>query len=213
MMSELLAMDHAAVASASRILTSRYRNFVTYEDVQQELYLWLLSHYDRAERWRAEYSEKHAERTLVKALRNAGERYCRTEKAEFEGYTPDDEFFYSIPMVADLLRLSFDPEWVEPTSPIKEEDEYVGGARPANENLVAMVADVGRALRTLPVPDQRLLRRAYGQGVETADVVAQLGLEWDISAHAADSRLRRVVGRVRAALGGPSPYQESHADQ
>lgn len=209
MNTELLSADHAAVSSASRILTSRYKGYVSFEDVQQELYLWLLGHYDRAERWRAEYSEKHAERTLVKALRNAGERYCRAEKAEFEGYTPDDEFFYSIPMVADLLRLSFDPEWVEPTSPIKEEDEYVGGARPASENLVTMVADVGKALQTLPEADQRLLQRAYGPGVETGDVIAVLGLEWNITAHAADSRLRRVVGRVRAALGGPSPYQET----
>jgi hypothetical protein len=205
-MIELLPEDHAAIASASRILTARYRQHVTYEDVQQELYVWLIGKYDRAEKWRAEYSEKHAERTLVKALRNAGERFCRAEKAEREGYVPDDEFFYSIPMVADLLRLSFDPDWHSPTSPRTEEDEYVSPARPATDNLVVMVADVSRALKTLPLSDQMLLRRAYGPNVETSDVIAQLGIEWDITAHAADSRLRRVVGRVRAALGGPSPY-------
>ena len=205
---ELLAEDHAAIAQASRILTSRYRGFVSYEDVQQELYVWLLSRYDRAERWREEYSAQHAERTLVKALRNAGERYCRAEKAAFEGYQPDDEFFYSIPMVADLLRLSFDPEWALPASPQVEENEYVQGSRPATDNLIVMVADAGKALLTLPLHDQVMLRRAYGPGVDTSDVIAQLGIEWKITAHAADSRLRRVVGRVRAALGGPTPYQK-----
>lgn len=204
---ELIAPDHAAVATASRILSSRYRGFVTYEDVQQECYVWLLGHYSKACKWREELGEVHAERTLVKALRNAGERYCRTEKAEVEGYAPDDEFFYSIPMVADLLRLSYDPSWIEPASPQTEEDEYVAPARPASENLQTMVADVGRAVRTLPKHDQQLLLRAYGPGQDTGDVVAQLGIEWDITAHAADSRLRRVVGRVRAALGGPSPWR------
>lgn len=199
--------DHAAITSAAKICTSRYRGYVEFQDVQQELYLWLLSHYDRAERWRAEHDEKHAERTLIKALRNVAEGYCRNEKAQKEGYAADDEFFYSIPMVADLLALSFDPDWMMPRS--AELDASPSG-KPASEggNLMAMVADVTRALATLPDPDQRLLRRCYGHNAKTQEVIVELSLEWGITASAANSRIRRVVGRVRAALGGPTPYRK-----
>ena len=133
--------DHAAVSSAARQLTSRYRDHVSYEDVQQECYLWLFTNYHKAQAWREQYEQKHAERTIIKALRNAGERYCRAEKAEHDGYIPEDEFFYSIPMVRDLLILSFDPEWMIPGS---VQLDAVRSGTPASEggNLMTMVADV-----------------------------------------------------------------------
>lgn len=197
--------DHAAVASATKILYSRYRDYVEYEDVQQELYLWLLRRYDKAIQWRANYSTKHAERTLIKALRNAGERYCRTEKAEADGYAVEDEFFYSIPMIADLLALSFDPQWMVPKG-IDYTEEAVPPTPSAD--LMTMVADVGRAYESLPEPDRDLLRWVYGGDRLVADAIAQKSLQWGISQSAANSRIRRVVGRVRAALGGENPWRE-----
>lgn len=207
-----LADDHAAVASATKILLSRYRQYVTYEDVQQELYLWLLQHTDRANSWRANYSEKHAERTLIKALRNAGERYCRTEKAEQIGYAPEDEFFYSIPMIADLLAMSFDPEWMVPsgidyTSPRRR-------GRPASEGdeRPTMVADVTRAYEKQPEADQKLLRFVYGGSRTTSDAIACLSIRWGCSQSAANSRVRRVVGRIRATLGGENPWKQDREE-
>lgn len=200
--------DHAAVSSASRILFSRYRKYVEYADIQQELYLWLLGHYDRAVRWRATYSEKHAERTLSKALRNAGERYCRTEKAERDGYDVEDEFFYSIPMIADLLSLALDPTWMH-TKGIDYSRQRVSGKTPSDGgDLVVMVADVAKAFSTLPSHDQRLLKAVYGPGVDVSDGIAHKALEWGISQSAANGRIRRVVGRLRAALGGENPWKE-----
>lgn len=199
--------DNAAVTSASKIVCSRYRGYVEYQDVQQELYLWLYENYHRAEKWREEHGARHAERTLVKALRNVGERYCRAEKAEQVGYHPEDEFFYSIPMVADLIQLYFTPGWMLPQG---LEMAPVSGGKPASEggNLVAMVADVGRAYEALPAPDKELLREVYGGDVPVADAIAARSLDWAITYSAANSRIRRVVGRLRANLGGPSPYTD-----
>lgn len=196
--------DHAAVASATKILYSRYRKYVEYADVQQELYLWLLKRYDKVIQWRANYSERHAERTVIKALRNAGERYCRSEKAERDGYAVEDEFFYSIPMIADLLALSFDPLWREPKGIDYTEQ------RPVNvgTDLVVMVADVRRAYESLPRADQSLLAYVYGGNRLPEDAIAQKALEWGVSQSASYGRIRRVVGRVRAALGGENPWKE-----
>lgn len=196
--------DHAAVASATKILYSRYRQYVEYADVQQECYLWLLKNFHKVDRWRSEYSEKHAERTVVKALRNAGERYCRTEKAERDGYAVEDEFFYSIPMIADLLALSFDPLWRVPKGIDYSEHKPTS---PSNE-LVVMVSDVTRALETLPEADQSLLKYVYGGRRTPGEAFVSLGLDWGISSEAAYHRVRRVVGRVRAALGGENPWKE-----
>jgi DNA-directed RNA polymerase specialized sigma24 family protein len=195
--------DHAAVSSAARQLMSRYREHVSYEDVQQECYLWLFANYDRALGWRESLDQQHAERTIVKALRNAGERYCRQEKAEHDGYVPEDEFFYSIPMVRDLLMLSFDPDWMVPSAaPL----DAVRSGTPANEggNLMTMVADVGRALSTLAPHDRELLTQVYGSK-DPDQEIAVLALDWDVTTKAADMRVRRTLGRLRAALGGPNP--------
>lgn len=199
-----IAADHAAVASATKILYSRYRGYVEFDDIQQELYVWLLKNYHKVERWRSEYSERHAERTLVKALRNAGERYCRTEKAEQDGYAVEDEFFYSIPMIADLLALALDPTWMEPKGIDYSEDHK----RAVSADLIVMVADVGKAYAGLPEADQRLLSEVYGKDKDPSEAIARKAIEWDVSQSAAYGRIRRVVGRVRAALGGENPWKK-----
>lgn len=200
--------DHAAVTSATKITYSRYRQYVDYADVQQELYLWLFINYSKAEGWREQYAERHAERTVVRALRRAGERYARKEKAEQCGYAPEDEFFYSIPMCADLLQLYFDPEWMMPAGQDLTEDTV--GGKPASESgdLMTMVADVGRAYEAQPAADKELLAYVYNGERVVSDAIASLSLDWECTYSAANSRIRRVMGRVREKLGGPNPWRE-----
>lgn len=204
----ITTQDEAAVSTASRILRAKYRKFAEYADIQQELYVWMFQNYDRIAGWRETREEAHAERTILRALRNAGERYCRNEKAEQSGFSTDDEFFYSIPMVSDLLQLHFDDDWMLPNG--AEMTKTTGGT-PAREggNLMAMVADVGRAYEALPKPDKSLLREIYDNDDHgVADAIATKSLDWECSLGAANSRIRRVVGRLRAQLGGPAPWRK-----
>lgn len=198
---------HASVASVSRQLRSRYRDYVEYEDIQQELYIWYLKNHQRVSDWEDAYHEKSVDRLVAKSLRNAGEKFCRREKALAVGYEPDDEFFYTIPMVADMLQLYFDPEWMMPRA---IELGTTSSGKPPQEgwNLQAMVADVGRIYEGMPKADQDLLREVYGGEVPVRDAIAWKALEWDVTPNAADHRIRRVIGRLRAGLGGPRPYGE-----
>lgn len=195
------------VSSVARQLKSRYYDFVDREDVEQELWVWLLEHGDKVSVWDEQYeSPRTVERLIARSLRNAGEKFCRREKATKTGYEPEDEFFYSISMVADLLQLYFDPEYMFPGSIQYGES---GSGKPPQEggNLQAMVADVGRAYEALSEHDQWLLALVY-EGPDRKDGITFLSVEWGVSYDAADKRIRRVLGRLRKNLGGPRPFEE-----
>lgn len=203
--------DEAVLASVARQLRSKYHGYVDLDDIRSELYLWLVEHHDKAAAWREEHedSPRTADRLLARSLRNHGEKFCRREKAAYCGYEPDDEFFYSIQMVADLLQLYFDPEYMVPGS---ADLGSTGSGKPANEggNLMAMVADIGRAYEDLSQSDRDLLEWVYGGHMPVKDAINFLAeITWSITYNAADKRIRRVVGRLRQKLGGPRPFEET----
>lgn len=199
---------HAAVSSVARQLRSRYRDYCEFADIQQELYIWYLSHRQKVSAWEEEHDgdEKVIQRLLTRSLRNAGEKYCRAEKAQQCGYSVEDEYFYSIGQMADLLQVAFDPSWMAPAVDVTHDS----AKRPPQEggNLVAMVADVNRAFDSLPAWEQALLRRVYGGDLPVRDAVALEAASNDIGIKAQDMRIRRVLGRMRAALGGPRPWED-----
>ena len=197
---------HAAVSSVSRQLRSRYR-MCEFADIQQELYVWYIKHHRKVDEWSEEHHPKTVNLLLNKSLRNAGEKYCRKEKAELEGYEVEDEFFYSIPMIADMLALYFDPDRHAPRG--IELGKSPSGAPPEEGgNLMAMVADVGKAYEAMPPTDQWLLSTVYDGSVPVREGIAYLAQDWNITHGAADRRIRRVLGRLRTKLGGPRPYVE-----
>jgi hypothetical protein len=204
---ELTEADYAALESAAKQVASRYRGYVDFNDLIQECFVWLLENYRKVEGWRDEYSDKHAERMLVRSLKNACERYARKEKAEFDGYSVDDEFHYSLPVVANMLRLYFDPDRF--ATPSISLGQHVSGGAPASEggNLMTMVADVGRVYEQMPMHDRVLLHSVYAGG-DPKDNIQALAEEWGTSWDGANGRVRRVVGRLREKLGGPNPWNE-----
>lgn len=199
--------DEAVLSSVARQLRSKYHGYVDLDDIRQELYLWLVRNAERIEEWRENHSPVTADRILARSLRNHGEKYCRREKAAYCGYEVDDEFFYSIQMVAEILQLHFDPEYMEPGS---IELGQTSSGKPASEggNLMAMVADVGRAYDAMPQADRDLLEWIYGGHIPVREAIEFQALTWGCTYNAADKRIRRVLGRLRKNLGGPRPFEE-----
>lgn len=205
--SEFTEADYSALESASRQVAARYRGYVDYHDLTQECFVWLLQNYAKVEAWRDEYSDKHAHSTLVRALKNACERYARKEKAQVDGYNVEDEHFYTIPMVANMLRIYFDPDrFAVPSLGLHQS---VSGGTPAHEggNLMAMVADVGRVYEQMPLHDRVLMHTVYSAG-DPKDNIQALANEWETTWDGANGRVRRVVGRLREKLGGPNPWSD-----
>lgn len=204
---ELTDDSHANVSSMARQLKSKYRDFVDYADVQQELYIWYLTHGHKIEEWAEQHHPKTVQAYIMKSLRNHGEKYCRSEKAARTGYSPDDEFFYTIQMCAEMLQLYFDPEWMLPAYQL---GEHTSNKKPPSEggNLMAMVADVGRAYESMSQGDRDLLRRIYDGERPVREAMEFEAMCNGITYAAQDMRIRRILGRLRKQLGGPAPFEE-----
>jgi hypothetical protein len=120
------------VAKASRYVAYRYRRFVEYDDVAQEINLWLYSK-GRAnvERW---LDPEHPQQTtrIYRSMLDVGIKYAEAEKAETSGYKPDDVWWYTPQGVEGLLPLALNRSF-------RQQNEHVG-------DLITMVIDIRKAL-------------------------------------------------------------------
>ena len=63
------------------------------DDLQQEMYLWFVSHPRKYKEW-SELEEKDKNKLIAKSLRNQCLKYCEREKARISGYDHRDLYYY-----------------------------------------------------------------------------------------------------------------------
>ncbi len=197
----LIEPDEALIRPTAARYANRYR-MVDREDIAQELRLWWLTKQKAIKR----YTENGEERKLTKALQRAAERYCRQQKALAQGYRPEDEFFYSTGQVRELLPLVYNPELVvQDQRP--DEGSSPKRTKPANEgnNLLAMVADVARALEHVDSEAIAVLYLHFGAPKWSYEEIAG---QYETTVAAAKMRVHRAVQAVVDVLGGTSPYDD-----
>jgi hypothetical protein len=102
---ELTEGERRAALKVSFESQRRYRGYVTAEDVQQELAIWMMNHDEKVRGWR----EGTGYRALYKSLKNAAHRYCEREKARSVGYHPSDNVRYGVELVRELLKDALRP--------------------------------------------------------------------------------------------------------
>lgn len=180
----------------------RYRGYVEVADLRQELALWVLSHPRRAAEYLLEAEEGDGRR-LTRSLYNAAESYARACKASAEGYSPGDEYFYSLRQLRELLPdAMLDTEmWV--LAEMRPGERRATLASEGNTRL-AMLVDVAAAMVDLSKmdPDRySLLVTKYVDGW-TDDMLAQ---SMQCTPDAARMRVRRALQMVQTILGGAKP--------
>lgn len=168
------------VKAAANTIYRRYRKWVTCPDLEQELWLWIMSDPTRA-RTLLDASETF----LLIRLRTVAERYARREKAEQSGYRPADEVFYSLRRIEELLDAAFDTEATTPTS---NDDPAPGDGGDVFGEWEAGVVDVRRALDRISSPLYATLRARHllGRVVDPEDY-------------------RSALRALQGVLGGPRP--------
>ena len=189
------------VAAVSRNLSRRFRGYITFEDVTQDAYLWLLERPKLHVEWLDQ--GKDGEKYLHKSLRRHCEREARRAKADRLGTKISDEYFYDVGRLADILPFIFNTEdWGE--MPQQVETDRVSGTREPAEggNWLASVVDVKAAYEAQPVEYRRVLMRYYHdewsfQQIAEAD---------QCTVGHAKKQVARGVARMLDSLGGESPW-------
>ncbi len=199
------------------------------DDIEQELHLWCLTQgIDGA--WHDDDTLTEEEcgtlyRKDLSSLQWAAERYCRRDKAQRAGYAVEDEYYYPLRYLRELLEIYY-VEGVSAHPPRgRAESVSKGGQDPAEGggHLTAML-DVQRGLQSLPrVYRQRLaLRFGFLAGLSDdkianlaqSDVVRLTGLHPDqmrkilgVTRDGIRHRTATALKALQTQLGGPSPWR------
>ena len=192
---------HHIVAVVSRNVHRRFRNWIDFEDIQQEAYLWCLSKPRKV----TEYLDdgKQGEKKLTLSLRRHCEQQARKAKAAANGGHYSDEFFYEISQLSELLPLMFDREnWLEQPQDFGA-DKVSGTREPAEGgNWLTTMVDVSTAYEALTIEDRRLLRRYYWDEW-TFKMIADAE---QVEPHQARKAVYEALVHLLDELGGASPW-------
>lgn len=199
------------------------------DDVAQELYLWIFSKldynfFDEDQIDDEEYDENL--RRFRSSVSWAGERYCRQAKAEREGYSPGDEYFYSIPQLIILLPVLIN-DGVQASPPVTRGDSVKRSvdAAEGGGHLASMI-DLDVALEKLDKRYQDRLKLRFGAlagfsdescaGLSQSDIVTLTGLHPEtyksilgVTKDQVASRVKTSLIKLQNQLGGRSPWKTS----
>lgn len=192
-----------AARSTARRVARIHNGVVPFDDLVSVGYEWLVKHRDHVEQWATE--GRHGRNKLHRALYRAGQRYAHRERTRLTGGQLGDHYFYTPPVVEELLPAvwAYD-EWTY-NGGVPEDD--TGRRKPkapneGNDRLAALV-DVKWAVAGLSAEDQQLLRDRYEDGGLSVQVIAAT---YGVSEQAIRYRLGRVLQRVCDRLGGEPPW-------
>lgn len=178
----------ATVSTVADRLFRRWRRWTELDDIKQEL-------------WSEVYAtpDHFALEDLPRRLRNAGERYCRSEKARKCGYDVDDEQFYSLRVIRELL-----PDAIEGDPPVLRgvsESEVKRRGTGTSMEYETSVIDVKTAYFKLGTAQQDLIWRAY----VLQDSMAVIAERYGDTENNIGTRAHRALLALQRKLGGRRP--------
>lgn len=214
------------LASAQAGKLSKKWKGIQAEDIKQEILLWCMEKGidgDYSE-FEDEEEANQAAKKDAASMRWAGERYCRKEKATTSGYSPDDEAFYSLKALQELLAVYYQTGVTE-HSPIgaSESVRRAKGDGAEYGTYLASMVDVSKGLRELPSPLRRRLALRFGcfghlsdDGVASlsqSEIIDLTGLHYTavrealgVTGDQVRHRTETALKRLQSVLGGPNPW-------
>lgn len=192
-----------AVASAARRVAKQHNQYVEYEDLQSEGYVWVGAHADKV----IELVEGKHFGWLDRDLYRHMHKYAMRQRYLKDGTKPGDYYLYSPAVLTELL-----PEAVigMPAEASPSDLTGVRANKPISErgDKAAMLADVQQAWLALDADDRTLLMLKFltNGGATDQDVGALLGLPQQT----VNYRINRVLVRMAEYLGGePAPRRKA----
>ncbi len=202
---EQMKLIRSVIGPTAHALSRKYHRWAEAQDVAQEMWVWVMKHPKRV----LPFIEREDDRELKsglkglgKSLYREGDRFCRKEKAAQSGYRVTDEYFYTRQLVEELIKADANGgKLLEQAVP---DDVRVKRTKSQAEggDIMAMIADVKAALRTLDPETETMIELYVVEGWSTA----KIGDLHGISRQAVDQRLDRAYEKMIDALGGKSPW-------
>jgi RNA polymerase sigma factor (sigma-70 family) len=213
-----IAQEYQSLVSLiAKQFHSRYK-MVPRDDIEQSMWLWFASHPNKVKEWSKLDDQKQATKLFARSLRNAASDYCQKEKSAQEGYSFDDNFFYTKNLVENILPYMIKSESdddidLEATLDLVMQDlgltKGAGSAAAEHGNYLAFFSDIKTAFYKLPEDKQNVLRLRYTDDLtytQLADIINQ-------SSNTARMKTERAHNHLIRMLGGPKPYQENDVIQ
>jgi DNA-directed RNA polymerase specialized sigma24 family protein len=199
-----MALDPAKfqpmIKQVARSVSKKFPTYVTAEDTEQALYLWLYE--KRASVLKTVEDDPQGwEAKIASTMRKVAFDHCAKEKASAEGYSVNDLYRYTIPKIKSLMVDVF--YYVDWQSFGQHGDGQPSGRAQANTtgDRIAELTDVKTAAGRLPEETRELLYLVHAMGY-TAEMLAD---HFEIGLEAAKKRMQRAYGAIQKALGHRDP--------
>lgn len=160
------------------------------QDLNSELVLWMLEHYETINKWRFGLG---GEGQLVVSLKRVAARYCANETAANIHKALDTNFHYTIEQIERGLPYV----WQERPQTIAVRHEVASGE--SSTNAVAVVADLAFGFSSLNADYQNILKWRF----QLSLTLKEIGELLSISDRAAKARIDRALEKLQQELGGP----------
>ena len=198
------------VPSVVSLVHRRYRKYVDRADLTQEAYAWLMTRVVYFNGLLEEESESIRlanQRRIGWQMKRAIERYARKEKATRSGYQTNDESFYDVITIAQLLPYVI-ASVVNDTA-IEQAQNLVNDGTPRKPsapseggNLLATLIDIKKSYGLLDEDEQKILRLRYHENY----TLQQLSEVLECAISTADRRCGNALRKLLNFMGGESPY-------
>lgn len=211
MIQDTIINDYGTMVSQ---IASEYRNkypVVEKEDVEQQLWLWFAEHPRKYKQWTTEHEQKDSDKLIARSLRNAAHDYCVKEKAQREGYSPSDNFWYTKEFVKLLIPGVLTNNWERMEIALTNMGRSTKSPAESGD-WMAHIADIKGAFDKLNEQEQNLVFLFYAQDVDSNELHEQAE-DKRTTAKATAMAANRALNKIVRNLGGFSPQKdEDYAD-
>lgn len=188
---------------------SRKYAMVDMNDIQQEMYLWFVSHPRKFREWMA-LEDRDKDKLIAKSLRNQCLKYCEKEKARAIGYELTDLYYYDASVIEAFLPSIINESYEMPVK-IKDLGDTIKSSDVKDGmNWLSLRSDIARSYYKLTELKQGILAARFSNpDLEWSKVAETLSTTPD----GARMKVQRAITSMIQTLGGWKPYHDEDRTQ